>query len=48
MAGFADKFELRFLTQDDSSSRREQHARSCDITIGMVGELRRTLQGLAH
>lgn len=37
MAGFADTFELRFLTQDDSSSRMEQHARSCDITIGMVG-----------
>ncbi len=39
LSGFADKFDLRFLTQDDSSTRLEQHARSCDTTIGMVGFL---------
>ncbi len=36
-ADFGSRLDLRFLTQDDSSTRMEQHARNCDLTIGMVG-----------
>lgn len=36
---YGSRAEVRFLTQDDSHVRMQQNARSCDVTIGMVGFL---------